>query len=48
MKKAVLFLVVSVLMLMISCGDDQPTKVNENEKVFFEYADFLRSDRCYN
>ena len=33
MKKAVLFVAVSVLMLMISCGDEQPTKVNENEKI---------------
>jgi hypothetical protein len=29
MKKAVLFLTTSVLMLMISCGDEQPTKVSE-------------------
>ena len=28
MKKGVLFLALSVLMLMISCGDDQPTKVS--------------------
>jgi hypothetical protein len=31
MKKAVLFLAVSVLMLMISCGDEQPTKVSNYE-----------------
>ena len=31
MKKAVLFLAVSVLMLMISCGDDQPTKTNTDD-----------------
>ena len=31
MKKAVLFLAVSVLMLMISCGDDQPTKTNSDD-----------------
>jgi len=57
MKKAVLFLAVSVLMLMISCGDDQPTKNSkyvfdkrniENDTNWVEFHDYDTLDGlCY-
>ena len=55
MKKAVLFLAVSVLMLMISCGDDQPTKFSEyvfdkrnikNDTNWVEVTDIDTVDVC--
>ena len=55
MKKVVLFLAVSVLMLMISCGDDQPTKVSEyvfdkrnieNDTNWVEVTDIDTVDAC--